>query len=55
MIICGTEDGRTPPHMSEALHAAMPNSTLKMLPDCGHFYPYEKPAETNQLIIDFLL
>ena len=53
-IICGTEDGRTPPSMSEALHAAMLGSTLAMLPDCGHYYPYEKPAETSQLVIDFL-
>ena len=55
LIICGTEDGRTPPHMSEALHREMPGSTLRMLPDCGHYYPYEKPTETNQLILDFLL
>ena len=54
LIICGNEDGRTPPLLSRALHKSMPGSTLKMLPDCGHFYLHEKPVETNQLILDFL-
>lgn len=54
-IICGTEDGRTPPHMSQALQVAIPGSSLSMLPDCGHYYPYEKPTETNQLILEYLL
>ena len=55
LIICGTEDGRTPPSMSQDLQAAIPGSTLAMLPDCGHCYPYEKPAETSQVMIDFLV
>ena len=41
--------------MSEALHEEIPGSTLKVLPDCGHYYPYEKPTETNRLMLDFLL
>jgi pimeloyl-ACP methyl ester carboxylesterase len=54
LIICGDEDGRTPPALSRALHEAIRTSRLEIIPDCGHYYPFEKPAETAQLIANFL-
>jgi len=32
----------------------MPNATLKMLPDCGHFVQWEKADEVNKYIVSFL-
>ena len=54
LIICGAEDGRTPPYLSEELHKALPVSQLALIPDCGHYYSYEKPEETSRLIREFL-
>ncbi len=54
LIICGAEDGRTPPYLSEALHKALPGSQLAIIPDCGHYLGYEKPEETSRLIREFL-
>ena len=54
LVICGVEDGRTPPELSEAIHQRVPGSELAMLPDCGHYYGYEKPAETASLIREYL-
>ncbi len=54
LIICGAEDGRTPPYLAEELHKALPSSQLVMLPDCGHYYSFEKPEETSRLIREFL-
>lgn len=54
LIICGAEDSRTPPALSEAIHKAIRGSRLEIIPDCGHYYGYEKPAETARLIVEFL-
>ena len=54
LIICGAEDGRTPPALSEALHKALPGSRLEIVPDCGHYYGYEQPDATSRLILDFV-
>jgi pimeloyl-ACP methyl ester carboxylesterase len=54
LIICGAEDGRTPPSLSRDLHAAIQGSQLEIVPDCGHYYVYEKPAEIARLITTFI-
>jgi len=54
LVICGAEDGRTPPTMSAAIHEGIRHSRLAIMPDCGHYYGYEKPAETAALIKEFL-
>jgi 3-oxoadipate enol-lactonase len=54
LVICGAEDGRTPPALSEALHKAIRGSRLEIIPDCGHYYVFEKPAEVSGLIANFV-
>jgi pimeloyl-ACP methyl ester carboxylesterase len=54
LIIVRQYDPRTPVEDSEAMCMAMPNSALKILPDCGHFYPLEQPKRLSQEIQRFL-
>ena len=54
LVICGDEDSRTPPALSEAIHNKIQGSKLAMIPDCGHSYAHEKPEETCRLVLDFL-
>lgn len=53
-IAVGEEDYATPPAMAEALHAAISNSTMKIIPGGRHLTPLEVPdviaAELRQLI-----
>jgi pimeloyl-ACP methyl ester carboxylesterase len=64
LIVFGTEDNMIPsalmhPTMTtqdiaEQAHKAIKNSTLLMIPDCGHFAQFEKPDIVNAAIRDFV-
>ena len=54
LIIVGEHDGRTPVPMSEDLNKMIPNSLLKIIPNCGHFYSYEQPQIVSDTIVTFL-
>jgi pimeloyl-ACP methyl ester carboxylesterase len=54
IIIVGEHDGRTPLPMAEDLNKAIPNSYLKIIPNCGHFYSYEQPEVVSNAIVAFL-
>ena len=54
LIIVGDGDTRTPVEMSEGLNRAIPNSYMKIIENCGHFYPFEQPEETCRVMINFL-
>ncbi|MEO1049543.1 MAG: alpha/beta hydrolase [Bacteroidota bacterium] len=41
--------------IAEAGTNELKNGQLIMLPECGHFMPFEKPKEVNQIIQDFLI
>lgn len=63
LILFGENDGLIP---NSYLHGGktrdiakigdenIPNSQLVMVPECGHFVQFEKPAVTNQAILDFV-
>ena len=42
-ILVGSKDYATPPPMAEALHAAIPQSTLQVLDGAAHLTPMERP------------
>ncbi|MBF5000508.1 alpha/beta hydrolase [Nocardia sp. BSTN01] len=44
-VVGGSIDRLCPPRHSIALAAALPNASLTLLPDAGHFLPYERSAE----------
>jgi 3-oxoadipate enol-lactonase len=53
-IVVGEEDYATPPAMAEAMHKAIAESTLTVLPGARHLTPLERPddiaAELEQLL-----
>ncbi|GHO45437.1 alpha/beta fold hydrolase [Ktedonospora formicarum] len=54
LIICGEEDRLTPPKYSTYLQQHLSRSTLRILPDAGHYVMYEQPEATNQAIAEWL-
>jgi len=54
LIIWGVNDKIIPPVIGEMLHAAIPGSRLQSIEQCGHVPQEERPAETIQLIEEFL-
>lgn len=54
LILCGDEDTLTPVKESEAMHAAIANSQLAIIPSAGHASCVEQPAPFNALLAGFL-
>jgi len=54
LIICGTEDRLTPVKYSQYLHDHIPGSSLRLIPDAGHYVMREQPQQVNQAIEDWL-
>jgi len=51
-IVAGAEDYAAPVAMSEALHAAIPHSTLSVLPNARHLTPVERPGDIASAILN---
>ncbi len=54
LILFGAHDKVVPPANAELLAREIPNSTIEILPDAGHFFPIETPEAANAAIIKFL-
>lgn len=54
LIICGEEDHMTPVKFSEYLHAQITGSTLRIIPQAGHYVMREKPDEVNRAIEEWM-
>ncbi len=54
LIVVGEEDALTPVKESRAMHAAIPGSTLAVIPDAGHVSNIERPIEFNSAMRNFL-
>jgi pimeloyl-ACP methyl ester carboxylesterase len=54
LVLCGDRDVRAPRGVSEALHAAMPNSQLIVLEGVGHVSSVEAPERFNAAVRAFL-
>lgn len=46
--------GQTTEQIASSGQSRIPNSSLKMLPQCGHFLQWEASSAVNQTILDFL-
>jgi pimeloyl-ACP methyl ester carboxylesterase len=55
LLLYGDNDLRAPLEVAEALHAAIKDSTLVLLPGVGHCCNIEAPEDFNREVRDFLL
>ena len=54
LIIWGRQDRLIPLKVGELLDRDIPNSTLRVIEECGHAPQEEKPDETIRLVLEFL-
>jgi 3-oxoadipate enol-lactonase len=54
LVVCGLDDGLTPPADSEAMVAALPNASTVWLPDVGHLSNLEAPLAFTDSLNGFL-
>lgn len=54
LLVVGKEDSITPPEVMRSIAQVMPQSSLTVLPGCGHMTPMEDPDAFNRLVRDFL-
>ena len=54
LMIVGEEDKLTPVRYSEYLVEQLPDSTMKMIPNAGHYVMLEQPEQFNHALLSFL-
>lgn len=54
LIICGAQDRETPLKYSQYLHEHIAGSSLRLIPDAGHYVMCEQPRQVNQAIEKWL-
>lgn len=54
LVAVGSDDVMTPREMTDEMVAAIPGAVLRVIPECGHLPPLEKPAETAALLREWL-
>ena len=54
LAVWGEDDLVIPPISEDDILRVAPDSTVRVLPQCGHWPQMEKPEEFNRILIDFL-
>ncbi|GAA3823956.1 alpha/beta fold hydrolase [Streptomyces phyllanthi] len=54
LVLVGEDDEYTPVEDAEAMHAALPDATLHVIPRAAHLPNLERPAEFNRVLGEFL-
>ncbi|UUU23569.1 alpha/beta fold hydrolase [Streptomyces sp. DSM 40750] len=54
LVVVGTDDEYTPVTDAEAMHAALPDSTLHVIDGAAHLPNLERPDDFNKALEDFL-
>lgn len=55
LVVVGADDTYTPVADAEAMHAALPDSTLRVIEGAAHLPNLERPAEFNEMLGEFLV
>jgi pimeloyl-ACP methyl ester carboxylesterase len=55
LVACGDSDALTPPACSQEIAAAAAHAQLHILQRCGHMLTWERPAQLNTLLLEWLL
>jgi pimeloyl-ACP methyl ester carboxylesterase len=55
LLVHGAEDRLVPASWAQRAHGLMKNSTIEIIPRCGHLPPVEQPELFNRIIRNFLL
>jgi proline iminopeptidase len=54
LLVAGELDLICGPAQAGPIHDALPDSTLQIIPDCGHMAVIEKPDELRHVVLDWL-
>jgi pimeloyl-ACP methyl ester carboxylesterase len=54
LVVCGEDDGISPPEEMHEIAAAMPRATFVCLAEAGHMSPLENPDDFNDALREFL-
>jgi pimeloyl-ACP methyl ester carboxylesterase len=54
LLVAGELDLICGPAQAGPIHDALPDSTLQIIPDCGHMVTIEKPDELHHGVLDWL-
>jgi pimeloyl-ACP methyl ester carboxylesterase len=54
LVIWGENDAALLPSLTRGLAEWVPDVRVEIVPGAGHWVPYERPAEVNRLIRDFV-
>jgi pimeloyl-ACP methyl ester carboxylesterase len=55
LVAVGSHDAVTPPDHAEEMAALIPSARLQIIPACGHLPPLERPAETSEILRQWLI
>lgn len=54
LVLCGRQDGWSPPQRHEQMAAMIAHSVLRLIDDCGHMAMMEQPAAVLQALEEWL-
>lgn len=54
LVLCGADDGMTPPENGRAVAALIPGAQFVLIPECGHLPMLEKPELVAETVNTFL-
>ncbi len=54
LVVTGEADVNAPPAAAETIAGAIPGAALRLMPDVGHFPPFEAPDDFNAILRAFL-
>jgi pimeloyl-ACP methyl ester carboxylesterase len=54
LLLWGADDRVVPTSYAEAFRAALPNASLELLPNCGHYPMLEQPEAFTRTLVPFL-